>query len=735
MERISKSFIIRELKLKKWLCLFFVIIFSCHQSGNNEYTTWSVYKGDATSSGYSALKQINKTNVSQLTPAWTFYPNDTISGARIQSSECNPIVIDTIMYITSARHRVYAINATTGHKIWSFDPFNEGRGGGANRGVTFWQDGNDKRILFTAGNHLFALDAMTGNPILNFGDSGKVNLNIGMRGNPDAISIVPTSPGIVFKDLLILGTEVSELYGGEPGYERAYNIRNGKLIWTFHTIPLPGEVGYDTWPANAWKYAGGANDWGGMSLDVKRGLVFLATGSPSYDSYGADRKGKNLFGNCIIALDANTGKLRWYYQTVHHDLWDYDLPTAPNLVTIEKNSKKIDAVAQVSKTGFVYILDREKGTPLFPIEEKNVPASDVAGEEAWPTQPFPLTPKPFSRQTITQNDFSNFSPGSRDSLINAFNKLRYEGLFTPPSLRGTFSIPATVGGAEWGGAAYDPDAGVLYVKSNESPEISMLQKIDPNSKNLNGLSEYNKGETIYQAYCAGCHGADRKGNGLENPSLVAINKRMNTENVLAKIRQGGGRMPSFAHILKGNEEAIIAYLFQNRKFSIEEKNLSEIQKNESSFAHDSVHQNQDTSSRYLNVTAYRSFADAEGKPGITAPWGTLNAINLNTGEYEWKVPAGNIEQLQEKGGKVTGSESMTGPIVTAGGLVILGGMDDKKLRAFDKSSGKLIWEVTLPGVATSNPCTYMCNGKQYIAVSVSGNEKNAGGSVVSFALP
>lgn len=726
-----------ERKFETGICMFILIIFFGCNTDNNEFSTWSVYKGDATSSSYSGLNQINKENVNQLKTAWTFYPNDTLAGARFERSECNPIVIDSIMYITSVRHRLYAINAVTGKKIWAFDPFNGGDGGGVNRGVSYWQDGNDKRILFTAGDRLFGLNALNGLPIASFGENGKVNLNVGMRGDPKAISIVPTSPGIVFEDLLILGTEVSELYGAEPGYERAYNIRTGKLEWTFHTIPLPGEPGYETWPKDAWKYAGGANDWGGMSLDKKRGMVFLATGSPSYDSYGADRKGKNLFGNCVIALDARTGKLRWYYQTVHHDLWDYDLPAPPNLVTIERDGKKIDAVAQVSKVGFLYVLNRETGTPLFPIEERPVPASDVAGEEAWPTQPFPLKPKPYSRQFITQDDLSDFSPGAHDSLINEFSKLRYEGLFTPPSLRGAFSLPATVGGAEWGGAAYDPYTNILYVKSNESPEISLLQKIDRDSKNLKGLSEYERGETIYTTYCAGCHGVDRSGNGLENPSLLKIQERMNKESVLSKIRQGGGRMPSFANIIKGDEGAIIAYLFQDKNATTnEEDNLREIERNEMAIKHGAGDANrEDTTSRYLNVTAYRSFKGPDGKPGIKPPWGTLNAINLNTGEYEWKIIVGNIEKFQKKGGPITGAESMTGPIVTSGGLVFLGGMSDKKLMAFDKKTGNVLWKITLPGVATSNPCTYMCNGKQFVAVSVSGTSENAGGSVMSFALP
>ena len=727
-------------QIKRCICILLLVIFlGCHDDNNNEFATWSVYRGDATSASYSSLKQINKENVQLLKLAWIFYPNDTIEGSRSERSECNPIIIDSIMYITSARHRVYAINAGTGKRIWAFDPFNGGEGGGVNRGVTFWQDGNDKRILFTAGNHLFALNAINGTLIKKFGENGKVNLNDGMRGDPNAISIVPTSPGIVFEDLLILGTEVSELYGAEPGYERAYNIRTGKLEWTFHTIPLPGEVGYETWPKDAWKYVGGANDWGGMSLDKNRGIVYLATGSPTYDSYGADRKGKNLFGNCVIALDAKTGKLKWYYQTVHHDLWDYDLPAPPNLVTIERNGKKIDAVAQVSKVGFLYLLNRETGEPIFPIEEKPVPPSDVPGEEAWPTQPFPSKPKPFARQFMTKEDLSDFSPEAHDSLLKQFNNLRYEGLFTPPSIQGTLSLPATVGGAEWGGAAYDPYTNIIYVKSNESPEISLLQKIDRNNKNLQGLSDYEKGRKLYMTYCAGCHGVDRNGNGLQNPSLVKISERKNKESILNKIRHGGGRMPSFADILKEREEeAIIAYLDENKNksASVTDDNLLEIQRNELAVKNGKKKGNiEDSATRYLNVTAYRSFKDKDGNPGIKPPWGTLNAINLNTGEYEWKIPVGNIEKLQKEDGPVTGSQSMTGPIVTSGGLVFLGGMRDKKLLAFDKKTGNLLWQIILPGMATSNPSTYMYNGKQFIAVSVSGNKENEGGSVMSFALP
>ncbi|HKO81024.1 MAG TPA: c-type cytochrome, partial [Chitinophagaceae bacterium] len=557
---------INILQREKYAALFFLSAFLVFIGCQNQEPGWSAYKADAESSSYSALKEINTKNVHQLRLAWTFNPDDAMEGSRLAGSQCNPIIIDGIMYVASARHRIYAINAGDGKKIWSFDPFNGGPGGGSFRGVTYWEDGNDKRILFTGGDNLFALNAETGKPIPEFGQNGSVSMNVGIRDDPGKISIKPTSPGIVYKDLLIIGNEVSELYGAQPGYIRAYNIRTGKLEWTFHTVPKPGEPGYDTWPKDAWKYAGGANCWGGMSVDEKRGMVFFGTGSPSYDFYGSDRIGQNLFGNCVVALNAATGKYIWHFQTIHHDLWDYDLPAPPNLVTVEKDGKEIDAVAQTSKVGFLYVLNRETGESLFPIEERPVPASDVPGEQAWPTQPFPLKPKPYSRQYMTANDLSDFSTASHDSLVKLFNNLRYEGLFTPPSVKGTLNLPGTIGGSEWGGAAYDPSTNIIYLKANESPEIDLLQKIDPATSSK--LSAHEDGKKIYTAYCATCHKADRTGDEPLYPSLVDLKKRMSETEALNKIKSGGGKMPPFAGIVKGHEEAIIHYLFEKTDKSI-----------------------------------------------------------------------------------------------------------------------------------------------------------------------
>jgi len=715
--------------------IFLLVLYTGCKPKNSD---WALYKADAASSSYSPLKQVDTASVGNLKMAWTFSPDDAPEGAHFGGSECNPIVVDGVMYATSARHRVYAIDAASGKKLWSFDPFDGGRGGGVNRGVTYWQDGKDKRILFTGGDNLFALDAETGKPIPSFGRGGKVSMNVGIRDDPKAISVKPTSPGIVSGDLLIIGNEVSELYGAQPGYVRAYDIRTGKLEWTFHTIPKPGEAGYETWPKDAWKYSGGANDWSGMSVDEKRGMVFLATGSPSYDYYGADRKGQNLFGNCVVALDAKTGKLIWYFQTIHHDLWDYDLPAPPNLVTVVKDGQKIDAVAQTSKVGFLYLLNRETGQSLYPIEERKVPVSDIPGEESWPTQPFPTKPAPYSRQHMTEEDLAGQTPAVHDSLVKRFRAMRYEGLFTPPSMRGSVSLPGSVGGIEWGGAAYDPASGILYVKGNEAPEVAHLQKIEPEKETAAGeggdnpgKSGFFAGKAFYMTYCASCHREDR--NGLEGvyPSLLDLDKRLKKEEVLNKIRKGGGKMPPFEAMLKGHEDAIAAYLFNIRNDEAIKKaeDLAEIRSNLKAVP------KKDTAITYLNTTAYAQFVDADGNPAVKPPWGTLNAINLNTGEYEWKITVGNFPELQKKGEPITGTESSPGPIVTAGGLVFLGGTRDKKLSAFDKSTGKLKWQATLPGNGSSTPCTYMVNGRQYIALSVSGGLDHPAGYIVAFALP
>lgn len=691
-----------------------------YQNRTGDERTWSIYKADNESTSYSPLDQINTANVKDMELAWTFSFSDMKADARSGSSECNPIIVDGVMYVTSAKHWVYAINAATGLPIWSFDPFDGAEGGGVSRGVTYFERGDDKRILVTGGDKLFALNAATGKPINTFGKNGAVDLNVGLRDDPKTISVIPTSPGIVYRDLLIMGAEVSELYGAQPGYIRAYNCLTGKLEWTFHTIPLPGEPGYETWPKDAYKYAGGVNDWAGMSLDAKRGMVFLALGSPSYDYYGADRHGKNLYGNSVVALDAGTGRYIWHYQTIHHDLWDYDLPAPPNLVTVRRDGKNLDAVAQITKHGFVFVFNRETGEPLFPIEERKVPVSHIPGEQSWPTQPFPLKPKPFARQLFTEKDLTHYSETGYDSLLKKYRSLRYEGLFTPPDLKGTLMLPGSRGGAEWGGAAYDPGLGLLFVKSNDSPEIESMQKMDPEIESKN-QTVYDQGKSIYMTYCATCHGKDKNGDEPNYPSLVSLRSRMTKEVALDKIKKGGGKMPAFASIVKGKEKGIISFLYDKEPPSMKATKMETMKTKKGA-------------DKYLNLTAYGHFRDPDGNPALTPPWGTLSAINLSTGDYAWQVPVGNSEKLQKAGEPETGQEGSAGPIVTAGGLIFISGTNDKKIRALDKITGKLLWSFALPGVANATACTYQSGGKQYVALSVGGTKERPSGSIVAFKL-
>ena len=690
-------------------------------SGSDNDRTWSVYKADANSSSYSPLDQINVSNVSQLKQVWTFSMNDLPVSAQPASSQCNPIIVDGVLYATSGKRWAYAVNAATGEEIWSYDPFDGGGGGGVGRGVTYWESGEDKRILFAGGNYLIALDARTGKPIDTFGEKGKVDLNVGVRDDPKNIAVTMTSPGIIYKDLIIVGSRLPDLYGTPPGYIRAYNCKTGELAWTFHTIPLPGEPGYETWPKDAYKYAGGVNNWAGMAVDTERGMVFMSLGSPTYDFYGADRIGQNLYGNCVLALDAATGKHIWHFQTVHHDIWDYDLPAPPSLVKLNKDGKEIDAVAQLSKQGFVFVLNRETGEPVFPVEERAVPASNLPGEQSWPTQPFPTKPKPYARQLITEEDLTNYSTADHDAIVKQFKSMRYEGIYTPPDLKKTLMIPGTRGGSNWGGAAYDPATNFLYIRSSDAPDIQTIIKEDPQV--VAGMPLIDQGRRLYAIYCASCHGANKVG-PPPNPSLVDLNKRMTRQAALDKIKKGGGLMPPFAGVLKeGEQEAILAFVHSVAP------STNEVAKVES----DSVQPSREL--YFLNVTGYVTWKDPSGNPAILPPWGMLHALNLSTGEYVWQIPLGNDALRQEEGGAETGQEGKAGPIVTAGGLIFISGSDDKKFRAFEKSTGKLIWETTLPALANATACTYDVDEKQYVAISVGGTKENPSGSIMAFALP
>ena len=699
------------------ITLLVFLIVSCNRT-ENIYDTWSVYRGDKGNTAYSGLKQINKENVKQLEVAWIYHTADAAEENR-SSIQCNPIIANGKMYVTSPKLKLIALDPSSGKEIWKFDPFAGAQSSGVNRGVTYWEDQTDKRIFFAAGPFLYALNAGDGNIIENFGNKGKVDLREGLGRDPAKLAVTATTPGIIYRDLLIQGTALGEDYDAAPGFIRAYDVRSGHIVWTFHTIPQPGEFGYDTWSKNSYQEVGGVNSWAGMSLDEKRGIVYAPTGSPAFDFYGGNRKGKNLFGNCLLALDAATGKLKWHYQLVHHDLWDYDLPAPPNLVTVNHDGKNIDAVAQVTKMGMVFLFNRETGEPLFPIEERPVPQSDLLGEESSPTQPFPVKPMPFVRHVVTEGEISNISPESRQSVLQKIKGVRMGSIFTPPSEDGFIQFPGTRGGAEWGGASFDPENGVLYVNANEIPMAIKMKQIE-----VEGEEEFlaDAGQRIYRVNnCPMCHGADRAGTNVF-PSLKIISKKWAGKQIAAMLKTGKGQMPAYPNLTNDETDALIAFLFDKKDL----KNKSNKQTNNSG----------EKKYRYVH-DGWNMLTDSEGYPGVKPPWGTLNAINLNDGELLWKVPLGEYPELIKKGLPPTGTQNLGGPAVTAGGLIFIGATRDENFRAFDKETGKIVWEYKLPAGGYATPSIYEVDGKQYIVIAAGGGGKvgsKSGDAYVAFSL-
>ncbi|PYV44263.1 MAG: pyrrolo-quinoline quinone [Acidobacteria bacterium] len=677
------------------------------------YRDWKAYGGGPDNIHYSALNQINRSNVNTLEAAWTYDTGDAFPDSEM---ECNPIIVHATFFATTPKLRVIALDAATGKLRWSFNP-NEGAkvaGNTRNRGLAYWEEGKDQRIYFVTHHYLHALEARTGKLVSAFGDLGKVDLRVGLGRDPQEISISATSPGVIYKDLLILGSAVSEDLPSAPGDIRAYDVRTGKLRWAFHTIPHPGEPGYNSWPKDAWKYSGGANSWGGLSLDEKRGLVFVPTGSAAFDFYGSDRVGDNLFANSLLALRAETGELAWHFQTVKHDVWDRDLPAAPSLVTVKRNGRLMDAVAQITKSGYVFLFEREAGKPLFPIEYRQVPASPVDGEILAETQPFPLQPPPFARQAFTEGMVTQRTPEAHQAVLDRLRKVRSSGQFVPPSLEGTVIFPGFDGGGEWGGASFDPDTGLFYVNSNEMPWI--LRLVPRPMKKGRSTSR-----DLYLTNCANCHRQDLQGTPPEFPSLVGIGNKLTEGEIAAILRRGGGRMPGFARLGSEALKAITRYLVsgEGSEEVVNVKNQSPV---ELKYTHD----------------GYNKFLDPEGYPAVQPPWGTLNAINLNTGEMVWQIPLGEFPELVKSGIRNTGSENYGGSVVTAGGLLFIGATNhDKKFRAFDKATGKLLWETTLPAAGNATPASYEVGGRQFVVIAAGGGKWGlpSGGSYVAFALP
>jgi len=595
-------------------------------AGSSPDREWRVYGGNPAGTKYSPLDQINRSNVRKLQVAWTYHTGDS----RLKPAttiECNPLVVNGVMYLTTAQLKLCALEADTAKPIWQFDPFEgmeEDMPRGVNRGVAYWESGNDRRILFVARARLFALDARTGKLVREFGQGGSVDLTHGLGRNISGLTYDVTSPGIIYKNLIVLGSMCGE--GPEPaapGHIRAFDVRTGVMAWIFHTIPRPGEFGNDGWQGDSGRTTGGANDWGGMTLDEKRGWVFVSTGCAAFDFYGGQRLGTNLFGNCVIALDAATGKRIWHYQVVHHDLWDRDLPCPPALATLRIGGKRVDAAVQPTKFGQLFVLDRETGKPVFPVEERPAPPSDVPGEQASPTQPQVLQPPPYTRQVFTEDDITNISPEAHAYILDSFKQYR-SGTWQPPSLQGTIVFPGFDGGSNWGGGSFDPTTGWYYINSHDEPWIM----------------------TLVQA---------PEGSGYP-----------------------------YAH------------------------------------------------------TGYNHFLDQEGYAAIKPPWGQLTAFDLNRGEITWQVVLGEFKELTARGIPPTGTQNIGGSIVTAGGIVFVGSTQDEMFRAFDKTTGKLLWKAQLPAGGYATPCTYEAKGKQYVVIAAGGGGKprtRSGDAYVAFALP
>jgi len=688
---------------------------------------WAVYLGDKAGSHYSTLDQINAANVAGLEVAWTWHAGD-LRGNSTQI-QCNPLVIEGIIYATTPSLNLVALDGATGRELWRYTPH---EATGVNRGLAWWAEGDDRRILFGAGPWLQAVDADTGLRIPTFGEDGLVDLTNDMGRDAAGFAVQANTPGIVYGDLIVMGMRLGEGPApSAPGPIRAYNVRTGALVWTFNTVPRPGEPGYETWPPDAWQVMGGVNVWTGMTIDEERGLLFCPTGSASFDFWGGDRVGDNLYANCLLALKIESGELVWHYQFVRHDIWDRDLPAPPNLLTITQDGVQIPAVAQVTKSGHVFVFNRETGEPLFPIEETVVPPSDLLGEVAAPSQPLPVKPKPFARQAFTYDEITNRTPEARRAVLNRFSRLRPHVPWAPPSTQGTIVFPGFDGGAEWGGAATDPD-GILYVNANEMAWI--LQMIEAGD----GTSQ---GEQVYLQNCVGCHGPDRTGNGAAGiASLVDLGQRLNRDQVLEVITHGRGMMPPWGFLTEQQREAVTGWLLGESQrpapasavaavaavpsapsWQVWVPDRGQLERARPPYAH----------------TGYNRFFDPDGYPAIKPPWGSLNAIDLNTGEYRWTVRLGELPELTAAGIPPTGTENYGGPVVTAGGLVFIGASKDEMFRAFDARTGEILWQAKLPAGGYATPSTYAVNGRQYVVIACGGGKMGtpSGDAYVAFALP
>ncbi len=697
-----------------------VVVFTSHGFAAAD-ANWGAYLGDSGGTHFSSLTQITPANVARLQPAWTFRTGDADPRNRSQI-QCNPLVVDSVLYGTSPQLLLFALDAATGRELWRFNPFAATlaeANRGLCRGLSWWAEGRERRLMFSAGRYLYAVDPATGRVIDSFGDGGRVDLLAGLDRDTTGLYLAANTPGAIFRDLIIMPMRVGEGPApAAPGHIRAYDVRTGQRRWIFHTIPFPGEPGAETWPTDAWKTAGGANSWAGLVIDQERGLAFVPTGSTAFDFWGGDRRGDNLYANCLIALDAATGKRRWHFQFVHHDIWDRDLPAPPVLCEVMRDGKKIAAVAQTTKSGHVWVFNRETGESLFPWREEPVPKSVLAGEKSSPTQPFPLKPAPFARQRFTEAEVTDLTPAAHDAVLAKVRAASPHVPFDPPSERGTIILPGFDGGGEWGGAAVDPH-GILYVNANEMAWVLTMVPAKTDAKP-------GSAPALYAQLCMSCHGVNREGNAAQNiASLTGLAQKSNAAAIVALLGTGRGVMPSFGFLPDEQKRVLADFLLGVAAAPGE----SAVAKVEPAGTGAGV-------SPYA-TTGYNRLLDPSGYPGLRPPWGTINALDLNTGEYLWRKPLGEFSELTARGIPPTGAENYGGPVVTAGGVLFIGATKDEKFRAFDAKTGEKIWETTLPAGGYATPATYSVNGRQYVVIACGGGKlgTKSGDTYVAFALP
>jgi quinoprotein glucose dehydrogenase len=715
-----------------WLALCLIVclcLCACQRAGDSSRydaavkplaaadNEWRIYLGDQGFSHFSPLAQIDTASVSRLREAWR-YDAGGASGNGGTQMQCSPIVVKGILYCTSPLLDAFALDAATGAELWRFTPSSvSGLLPNPNRGVVYWEASDrttapaqaPRRILYTAGSFLYALDARTGMPVSSFGDDGRVDLHQGLSERFADEVVIATTPGSVYRNLLIIGSRVNEFNGAAPGHIRAFDIVTGDLRWVFHTIPQAGEFGAQTWPAESLDSAGGANSWAGIAIDEARGLAFVPTGSPAFDFYGDQRHGDNLFANSLIALNAATGERVWHYQIVRHDLWDRDLPSPPNLITMERDGQTIPAVAQATKTGHLFVFHRETGEPLFPMTEVPVIGPGVRGEQPAPSQPLPLAPPPFSAQ--------RFVPTDRTPAAAHMVQLRVAALdggegFIAPSEKGMVLYPGMDGGAEWGGAAYDAGEQRLYVNSNEVP---FLLQLTPVPKDL-GLSP----KLGYLALCAGCHGAKLQGDGVSVPPLQGLSARLSPLEAYEIVSHGRGRMPAFTALPWYAKAGILWHVYTGDSTPVAESGEAGAD---------------GTPMGYLNA-GFQRLLDIDGLPASKPPWGALTAIDLRAAKILWRIPLGDYPQVLAQGQSGLGAENYGGPLLTGGGLLFIAATPDGLFRAYDKHSGELLWQANLPAAGFATPISYAVDGRQYVVVAAGGGKlgQPSGSSYVAFAL-